>query len=33
MNVKNEWDKMAEADMAEGPVKRVTYEEVIKAKR
>ena len=27
----NEWDEMAEADMVEGPVEGVTYEEVIKA--
>ena len=32
MNVENEWDQMAEADMVEGPVEEVTYEEVIKAK-
>ena len=31
MNVENEWDQMAEADMVEGPVQEVTYEEVIKA--
>ena len=31
MNVENEWDQMAEADMVEGPVEEVTYEEVIKA--
>ena len=33
MNVENEWDQMAEADMVEGPVEEVTYEEVIKAIR
>ena len=31
MNVENEWDQMAEADMVEGPVEEVTYEEVVKA--
>ena len=31
MDVENEWDQMAEADMVEGPVEEVTYEEVIKA--
>ena len=31
MNVENEWDQVAEADMVEGPVEEVTYEEVIKA--
>ena len=31
MNVENEWDQMANADMVEGPVEEVTYEEVIKA--
>ena len=31
MNVENKWDQMAEADMVEGPVEEVTYEEVIKA--
>ena len=31
MNVENEWDQMAKADMVEGPVEEVTYEEVIKA--
>ena len=31
MNMENEWDQMAVADMAEGPVEEVTYEEVIKA--
>ena len=31
MNVENEWDQMAEADMVEGPVEEVTYKEVIKA--
>ena len=31
MNVENEWDQMAEADMVEGPVEGVTYEEVMKA--
>ena len=30
MNVENEWDQMAEADMVEGSVKGVTYEEVEK---
>ena len=29
--VENERDQMAEADMVEGPVEEVTYEEVIKA--
>ena len=31
LNVENEWDQMAEADMVEGPVEGVTYKEVIKA--
>ena len=31
LNVENEWDQMAEADMVEGPVEGVTYEEVMKA--
>ena len=31
MNVENEGDQMAEADMVGGPVEEVTYEEVIKA--
>ena len=31
LNVKNEWDETAEADMVEGPVEGVTYEEVMKA--
>ena len=31
MNMENEWDWMAEADMVEGPVEEVTYEEVITA--
>ena len=31
LNVKNELGQMAEADMVEGPVKEVTYEEVMKA--
>ena len=31
MNVENEWDQMTEADMVEGPVEEVTYEEVNKA--
>ena len=31
MNVKNEWDQMANADMVEGPVEEVTYEEVMEA--
>ena len=31
MNVENEWVQMAEADMVEGPVERVTDEEVIEA--
>ena len=30
-NVENEWDQIAEADMVEGPVKGITYEEVMKA--
>ena len=33
MNVENEWDQMVEADMAEGPVERVTDEEVMDAIR
>ena len=32
MNVENQWDQTAEADMVEGPVEEVTYEEVIKIK-
>ena len=31
MNVENEWDQMANADMVEELVEEVTYEEVIKA--
>ena len=31
MNVENEWDQMVEADMVEGPVERVTDEEVMEA--
>ena len=31
LNVKNEWDQIEEAGMVEGPVKEVTYEEVMKA--
>ena len=31
LNVENEWDQMAEADMVEEPVEGVTYEEVMKA--
>ena len=31
MNVENEWDQVAEADMVEGSVEEVTYQEVIKA--
>ena len=31
MNVENEWEQMAKADMVEGPVEEVTYEEVIEA--
>ena len=31
MNVENEWDQMAKADMLAGPVEEVTYEEVVKA--
>ena len=31
MNVENEWDQMAKADMIEGPVEEVIYEEVIEA--
>ena len=30
-HMENEWDQMAEADMVEGPIEEVTYEEVIKA--
>ena len=30
-SVENEWDQIAEADMAEGPVEGVTYDEVMKA--
>ena len=31
LNVENEGDQMAEADMVEGPVEGVTYKEVMKA--
>ena len=31
LNVENEWDQMAEADMVEGPAEGVTYKEVVKA--
>ena len=31
MNVENEWDQMAKANMVEGPVEEVTYEEVMEA--
>ena len=31
LNVENERDQMAEADMVEGPVEGVTYEEMMKA--
>ena len=31
MNVENEWDQMAKADMVEGPVEEVAYEEVMEA--
>ena len=31
MNVENEWDQMAKADMVEGSVEQVTYEEVMEA--
>ena len=31
MNVENEWDQMAKADMVKGPVEEVTYEEVMEA--
>ena len=31
LNVENELGQMAEADMVEGPVEGVTYEEVMKA--
>ena len=31
MNVENEWDQMTKADMVEGPVEEVTYEEVMEA--
>ena len=31
LNVENEWNQMAEADMVEGSVEGVTYEEVMKA--
>ena len=31
INVENEWDQMAKADMVEGPVEEVTYEEVMEA--
>ena len=31
MNVENEWEQMAKADMVEGPVEEVTYEEVMEA--
>ena len=31
MNVENEWDQIATADMVEGLVKEVTYEEVMEA--
>ena len=29
--VENEWDQIAKADMVEGPVEEVTYEEVMEA--
>ena len=29
LNVENEWDQMAEADVVEGPVEGVTYEEEV----
>ena len=31
LNVENEWDQMAQADMVQGPVEGVTYEEEMKA--
>ena len=31
MNVEDEWGQMAKADMVEGPVEEVTYEEVMEA--
>ena len=31
INVENEWDQMAKADMVKGPVEEVTYEEVMEA--
>ena len=31
LNVENEWDQMAEADMVDGPEEGVTCEEVMKA--
>ena len=31
LNVENEWDQMAEADMVEGPVEGVTHKELMKA--
>ena len=33
LNVENEWDQMAKANVVEGPVEGVTYEEVMKAIR
>ena len=31
MNEENEWDQNVEADLVEGPVERVSREEVVKA--
>ena len=31
MNEENEWDQTVEADVVEGPVERVSREEVVKA--
>ena len=31
MNVENEWNQMAKADMVEGPVEEVAYNEVMEA--
>jgi len=31
MNKENEWDHATEADMIEGPVERITHDEIVKA--
>jgi len=31
MNEENEWDHVAEANMIEGPVERITHHEIVKA--